>query len=435
MGSGTSPNLFCCFYALVFLCALYIPLAWGYVDEENVCHDGLYFNAKKNDCEFCLRCSKGQEPSRPCTKTSTADSCQTCPVKTFAPRDDNWGSCESHTECSEKHRTVHAMGNAIIDNTCGACLAGYAEFPDGAGIMHCWKCSTLEKPPIECEGYVQTEKPEILSEETTTAKPKPAPSSPKPEAKDSLNLNKTFFLILTIVVVAGGGILIGCVICSAFIILRYYCCRNGSVAKSKEKASGQTERKESNPKDTIVLPEVIVAQNPGRNMYSRQLSDTIVQLKLFELQPRDIVSSAADTSSNEDLIELLSAKSPEDQTRWRVQMVHRIFGESPTWSLEPDVKQKLVRYYLYLDQYAQIQIGRAFVDVFKLDTANKKIKMDELVRMVINKPDTTVYQFVSQTFQHCMDPRLVEALCDELFASRKRMANTVNLDTIQEVAA
>ena len=61
-------------------------------------------------------------------------------------------------------------------------------------------------------------------------------------------------------------------------------------------------------------------------MYSRQLSDTIVQLKLFELQPRDIVSSAADTSSNEDLIELLSAKSPEDQTRWRVQMVHRIFG-------------------------------------------------------------------------------------------------------------
>ena len=99
------------------------------------------------------------------------------------------------------------------------------------------------------------------------------------------------------------------------------------------------------------------------------------------------------------------------------------------------MKQKLVQYYLYLDQYAQIQVGRAFVDVFKLDTANRKIKMDELVKMVMNKPDTTIYQLVSETFQHCVDPRLVEALCDELFASRKRMNNTVNLDTIQEAAA
>ena len=64
----------------------------------------------------------------------------------------------------------------------------------------------------------------------------------------------------------------------------------------------------------------------SRNMYSRQLSDTIVQLKLFELKPSEMVSSAQDTSSNEDLLELLSARSPEEQVKWKVQMVHKIYA-------------------------------------------------------------------------------------------------------------
>ena len=65
---------------------------------------------------------------QPCTKTSTASSCQTCPVNTFMALDDNWGPCKMHTSCPEKHRTVHAVGNAVTDNTCGACLAGSVQF-------------------------------------------------------------------------------------------------------------------------------------------------------------------------------------------------------------------------------------------------------------------------------------------------------------------
>ncbi len=68
-------------------------------------------------------------------------------------------------------------------------------------------------------------------------------------------------------------------------------------------------------------------------MYSRQLSDTIVQLKLFELKSSDMVASATDTTSNDDLLELLSARSAEDQVKWKVQMVHKIYAGEWTSSL------------------------------------------------------------------------------------------------------
>ena len=109
--------------------------------------------------------------------------------------------------------------------------------------------------------------------------------------------------------------------------------------------------------------------------------------------------------------------------------------DAQTWSLEPEVKQKLTRYFLSLEKPAQVQLGRAFLDIFKIDAHNKKLKMDELVKLVMNNSETTVYKLVLSTFQNCMDLRVVDAICDELFTSRKRAQQNINLDTIMEATA
>ena len=58
---------------------------------------------------------------------------------------------------------------------------------------------------------------------------------------------------------------------------------------------------------TVSLSYQLLVRSP-MIMYNRQLSDTVVQLKLFQLQPPDIHSSAGANASDEDLVELLSAK-------------------------------------------------------------------------------------------------------------------------------
>ena len=64
--------------------------------------------------------------------------------------------------------------------------------------------------------------------------------------------------------------------------------------------------------------------------------------------------------------------------------------------------------------------------------------MDEVVKLVVNDSQTTVYDLVLTTFNNCMDIRVVDAICDELFSAKKRaQQNTaaVNLDTIIEANA
>ncbi|XP_075248795.1 uncharacterized protein LOC142341599 [Convolutriloba macropyga] len=429
------------------------------VVEPDICHEGLYFNEEKNECEYCLRCEKGFQPRQPCSLDDTSTECEVCPVGTYSDRENSWVSCRRQTLCSDRHRTLHAAGNSVRDNTCGSCLAGYTEM-EISGTEMCVGCNIVENPPPECEGYIEVEedkdKEEVTKDDSESTE-KPVVDEGNKGAVDGNGggnggTNDNELMLLLLVIVFGFFLFVAVFVLIALIIIRVarrdaseesalnaICPLSSSIKKNRKGSGTATEQKPGHittaANDTIVLPEVIVAQHPGRNMYSRQLSDTIVQLKLFELKPSDIVASAHDTTSNEDLLELLSARSPDEQIKWKVHMVHKIYGDAQTWSLEPEVKQKLTRYFLSLEKPAQVQLGRAFLDIFKIDAHNKKLKMDELVKLVMNNSETTVYKLVLSTFQNCMDLRVVDAICDELFTSRKRAQQNINLDTIMEATA
>lgn len=334
------------------------------------------------------------------------------------------------------------------------------------GESFCWACDSVENPPVECEGYMGEEEATDTTEKVTDGDPegaagqegsntgiKDAETGGESDERTGGNggNNDNELMLLLLVILFGFFLLIAVFVLIALLIIRVakrdiasesvlsaLCPFSGSVKKPRSDEVATDEKKSSgnNPaNDTVVLPEVIVAQHPGRNMYSRQLSDTIVQLKLFELKPSDMLPTAQDTTSNEDLLELLSARSPEEQIKWKVHMLQKIYGDAQTWSLAPEVKQKLTRYFLSLDKSAQVQLGRALVDIFKIDTTNKKLKMDELVKLVINNSETTVYSLVKSTFENCMDLRVIDAICDELFTSRKRAQQNINLHTIMEANA
>ncbi|XP_063714225.1 uncharacterized protein LOC134842013 [Symsagittifera roscoffensis] len=446
---------------VVLLHLMFVSVGTLYVEDNDKCLEGLYFNKELGICDYCLKCPKGYEADQPCTQHFTSTQCVTCPVGFYSDEDDSYQQCREQKSCADKHRTLHAVGNSITDNVCGACLAGYTEISAFGDKPFCWVCGSVDDPPPECQGYLDEDKSEAggaESSSSTTALPEEGGKEDNADAREGKpSDNNNELVLILLVVVFGFFLFLALFVLIALLIIRVarrdqsqslltaLCSIPETVKKSNQRtnvaAEAEDERVQpTTQKDSIVLPEIIVAQHPGRNMYSRQLSDTIVQLKLFELKPSEMVSSAQDTSSNEDLLELLSARSPEEQVKWKVQMVHKIYADAQTWSLGPETKQKVTRYLLSLDKSSQVQLGRAFLDIFKLEAQaqNRRLKMDEVVKLVVNDSQTTVYDLVLTTFNNCMDIRVVDAICDELFSAKKRaQQNTaaVNLDTIIEANA
>ncbi|XP_019741393.1 tumor necrosis factor receptor superfamily member 19L isoform X2 [Hippocampus comes] len=95
------------------------------------CHGTLAVHCQWAEGCVCLKCSAGQEPSKPCGKIHSRVEevrCRSCQTGTFSDSFDS-ELCRPHSSCKLRGQKLVTPGTAISDAVCGDCLPGFNSKP------------------------------------------------------------------------------------------------------------------------------------------------------------------------------------------------------------------------------------------------------------------------------------------------------------------